>query len=317
MDKKVKKVLQVFMEQFKQDSWLEVTPAHEKTIADYISKNNIDCDSSLDIANLFRNIFDEKFIISEILKQNKLEKVANQMLDYYNNIWLPNQANFLDTMEEYHDFSLKGLITLFYNHNTKILSFEETTMSYYSQYTNEVYCMGYDKNNYMKFILINGGNLNDLCRFISWSIAKNYGYENEYPFEDLFYSTLQENGSTQLKKALDCLSENKTFTKLYMVTVKSNIKEKKSDYKFSKIMKIAYFTKKEDAVTFESRLDYPSPTGNSPFYASSGVHTCFLNDVNSISNQLNITLEQQDMLIEKYNFKKYHKDDYLRYNKYR
>ncbi|MGL5900712.1 MAG: hypothetical protein ACRCZW_13830 [Lactobacillaceae bacterium] len=224
-----------------------------ETLDKYLQLNSEFRVENNDVLPLLKSAFSYERDWNVIFSEDNLNLAISEMIDYLKSTFLPSQANWIDEMDEYHNYKVQ----LYFEPRTKELHFKEVDTSYWAQYTNRIDCIavgyGMDKLDLMYLLIRTNNDISLMKNYLKYMVYKGYAKTPEPPVaNDIFFE------DTKQQKVLETVESN-MYPSDYVVIVDTKDLSGTDiimDFKMSKYTIIAHFTTEDEANIFAERFGY-------------------------------------------------------------
>lgn len=276
-----------------------------ETLDKYLQLNSEFRVKNNEVLPLLRSAFSYERDWNVIFSEDNLNLAISEMIDYLKSTFLPAQANWIDVMDEYHNYKVQ----LYFEPRTNELHFKEVDTSYWAQYTKRIDCIavgyGMDKLDLMYFLIRTNNDISLMKNYLKYMVYKGYAKTPEPPVaNDIFFE------DTKQQKVLETVESN-MYPSDYVVIVDTNNlagDDISSDYKMTSKKVIGHFSNEEDANQFVKRFGYSDMSRHFVSGLLSNATTykkyySFENADNYIKTNMENTISNLDSIYKKYFFK--------------
>lgn len=245
-----------FYEQFK-----EQFPNHTgypnqyelETLDKYLQLNSEFRLENNDVIPLLKSAFSYERDWNVIFSEDNLNLAISEMIDYLKSTFLPAQANWIDEMDEYHNYKVQ----LYFEPRTKELHFKEVDTSFWAQYTNRIDCVavgyGMSKSDLMNLLIRTNNDISLMKNYLKYMVYKGYAKTPEPPeANDIFFE------NTNQQKVLETVESNMYSSDFVVIVDTEDLSGKDilSDFKMTKNKVIGHFETEDEAKKFAERFSY-------------------------------------------------------------
>ncbi|MDT2909289.1 hypothetical protein [Lactococcus lactis] len=224
-----------------------------ETLDEYLQLNSEFRVENNDVLPLLKSAFSYERDWNVIFSEANLNLAISEMIDYLNSTYLPAQVNWIDQMDEYHNYKVQ----LYFDPRTNMLHFKEVDTSYWAQYTNRIDCVtvgyGMSKSDLMNLLIRTNNDISIMKNYLKYMVYKGYAKTPEPPeVKDIFFEI------TTHKKILET-AESKKYSSDFVVIVDTEDlsgKDILSDFKMTKNKVIGHFANEDEANKFAERFGY-------------------------------------------------------------
>lgn len=224
-----------------------------ETLDKYLQLNSEFRVENNDVIPLLKSAFSYERDWNVIFSEDNLNLAISEMIDYLKSTFLPSQANWIDEMDEYHNYKVQ----LYFEPRTKELHFKEVDTSYWAQYTNRIDCLtagyGTSKLDLMNFLIRTDIDISKMKDYLKFQIYNNYfGTPETAKPQEIFFR------DTQQQEVLSMVERNHYASDFVVIVDTKDLSGTDiiMDFKMSKYTIIAHFTTEDEANIFAERFGY-------------------------------------------------------------